>query len=633
MNCTFLPPLSIIESFYLLSTPRTSLTIFCLKWYVYLDGMHLLQLHRPHLIQPCSNMYGKIHKIVWQIGKLLPNPLARHCSAAAGHSQWDHMTDPAQIAASICGHEMRLGRWQSLLCTTMGEGGLQFDCIVIGGGNAGFSAAHSAREHGCQNVLIIDSCSPEYIGGNSYFTAGGFRTVHDGLQDVVPLVSNVAPDKLSQIDITSYTSADFTGDIMRMSASQSDPGLVESLVSNSRKTVQWLRDHVGVRFVLSFNRQAFLVDGVQKFWGGMVLATEDGGKGLMVDHMRKAAEEGVEFWDSCKATELIVAKGAVVGVVVNHAGVLKRLLAKGVVIACGGFESSKSLRKSHLGENWGRAKVRGTPFNIGDGFNLVSVVHAQEVGEKGGCHSTCWDAHAPDNAGDRKITNQFTKSGYPLGIMVNVDGKRFVDEGEDYRNYTYAKFGRLINEQPEGVVWQIWDSKVTSLLRVEEYAEDVVRRITSNSVDELVAKLAEDGVQNAEQLKATILDFNQGVSGHRAKQGGLKFDPAVKDGLGTEGVAPPKSNWAQTLDTPPYVAVKVACGITFTFYGLKIDPMTAAVINKEQQPIPGLFCAGEMVGGLFYNNYPGGSGLTSGAVFGRIAGRSVAREVSGPIIT
>jgi succinate dehydrogenase/fumarate reductase flavoprotein subunit len=244
-----------------------------------------------------------------------------------------------------------------------------------------------------------------------------------------------------------------------------------------------------------------------------------------------------------------------------------------------------------------RFQVRGTPFNVGDGFKLARMVHAQETGERGGCHSTCWDAHAPDDAGDRNLTNQFTKSGYPLGIMVNSQGKRFVDEGEDYRNYTYAKFGRLINEQPEGVAWQIWDSKVMPLLRVEEYADDVVRRLQASSLEELIGILAKDGVQDPEQLKKTIVDFNNGVSSHRAKSHGLKFDPAVKDNLSTEGITPPKTNWAQTLDKPPYLAVKVACGITFTFYGLKIDPKTAAVVDKEQRPIPGLFCAGEMVGG------------------------------------
>jgi succinate dehydrogenase/fumarate reductase flavoprotein subunit len=233
--------------------------------------------------------------------------------------------------------------------------------IVIGGGNAGFSAAHSAKEHGCQKVLVVDSCSSDYIGGNSYFTASAFRTVHGGLKDVVPLVTNVSPDQLDKIDITPYSGDDFAGDIMRMSASQSDPGLVEALVSNSRKTVQWLRDYVGLRFVLSFHRQAFLVDGVQKFWGGMVLATEDGGKGLMVDHMRKADEEGIHFWHSCKATELIIDAGVVVGVVVvdnNDGGEAKHLRAKGIVIASGGFEANKSLREHYLGENWVRAKVK-----------------------------------------------------------------------------------------------------------------------------------------------------------------------------------------------------------------------------------------------------------------------------------
>jgi aspartate oxidase len=174
----------------------------------------------------------------------------------------------------------------------------------------------------------------------------------------VPLVSNVSPDKLAKIDITPYSSTDFTGDIMRMSDSRSDPDLVKALVSNSRDTVQWLKDHVGIKFVLSFHRQAFLVDGIQKFWGGIALASEDGGKGLMNDHMRKAEEGGIQFWHNCKATELIVKGGTVVGVVVNHNGKLERLSAKGVVMACGGFEANKSLRQLYLGPTWGRAKVK-----------------------------------------------------------------------------------------------------------------------------------------------------------------------------------------------------------------------------------------------------------------------------------
>ena len=102
----------------------------------------------------------------------------------------------------------------------------------------------------------------------------------------------------------------------------------------------------------------------------------------------------------------------------------------------------------------------------------------------------------------------------------------------------------------------------------------------------------------------------------------IRFDPNVKDGRATSGLAIDKSNWANTLDEPPFEAYQVGCGITFTFGGLRIDADSAQVMDSDLQPIPGLFAAGELVGGVFYFNYPGGSGLMSGSVFGRLAGAS-----------
>src|SRR5581483_9691306 len=122
-------------------------------------------------------------------------------------------------------------------------------------------------------------------------------------------------------------------------------------------------------------------------------------------------------------------------------------------------------------------------------------------------------------------------------------------------------------------------------------------------------------------LARTVLAFNEAV------QPG-EFNPAVLDGKGTRGLAPPKSNWALPLDTPPFVGFAVTCGITFTFGGLRIVADTAQVLDTEDHPIPGLYAAGELVGGLFYHNYAGGSGLMAGAVFGRIAGEHAARAVT-----
>ena len=283
-----------------------------------------------------------------------------------------------------------------------------------------------------------------------------------------------------------------------------------------------------------------------------------------------------------------------------------------VVLACGGFESSATWRTRYLGPGWDLARVRGTRFNTGDGIQMALDVGAAPRGHWSGCHAVAWDVNAPE-FGDLAVGDGFQKHSYPLGIMVNNEGRRFVDEGADFRNYTYAKYGAEILRQPQQCAWQLFDAKVSSMLR-DEYRIRQVTRLTANSIAELADKL--DGM-HAANLIVTVNKFNNAVQMH------VPFDPTVKDGRGTTGLDVPKSNWANRLDTAPFEAYGVACGITFTFGGLHVDPR-ARVISQANTPIPGLFAAGELMGGLFYFNYPGGSGLTSGAVFGRIAGREAA---------
>jgi len=264
---------------------------------------------------------------------------------------------------------------------------------------------------------------------------------------------------------------------------------------------------------------------------------------------------------------------------------------------------------------------------------LAQAVGAKLTGDWKGCHSTAWDANAKADTGDRNLSNQYTKSGYPLGIMVNTLGNRFVDEGEDFRNYTYAKFGSAILHQPGGCAFQIFDNQVISWLRVEEYGEGIVKKFIANSIDKLADKLVTEGLEDKHQFCQTLSTFNNAVQ-LRQQELPLKWDPAVKDALSTQSsrssLPLPKSNWALPITEPPFMAVKVTCGVTFTFGGLAIDPDTSAVLSeKTGKPIEGLFCAGEMVGGLFYTNYPGGSGLTAGAVYGRKAGLQSAKLTLG----
>jgi tricarballylate dehydrogenase len=280
------------------------------------------------------------------------------------------------------------------------------------------------------------------------------------------------------------------------------------------------------------------------------------------------------------------------------------------VLACGGFESNADLRSKHLGDGWQHAKVRGTPYNTGGGITAALDAGAAPYGQWDGCHAVAWDLNAPPY-GNRTIGDLYQKHSYPFGIVVNVDGRRFVDEGADYRNYTYAKYGREIMAQPHRAAFQIFDAKVTHLLR-DEYRIAQATKAEASTIEQLAGALGID----TDGLARTVRDFNAVV------QDG-PFDPTVLDGKHTYGIDPPKSNWALPIDTPPYLGYAVTCGITFTFGGLRIDT-SARVLDARGQAIPGLFAAGELVGGLFHNNYAGGSGLMAGAVFGRIAGNSAA---------
>lgn len=281
--------------------------------------------------------------------------------------------------------------------------------------------------------------------------------------------------------------------------------------------------------------------------------------------------------------------------------------------------------------------IRGTPYNTGDCLEMaIRTLGAQPVGNWSGCHAVAWDANANPHIGDRVASNEYTKSGYPLGLMININGKRFVDEGIDLRNFTYAKFGRAILHQPEQTAFQVWDNQTAAWLRSEEYREERVERITADTIEELAEKCEQRGLQDRNSFVTTIREYNDAVYAHRSEKASanLKWDPAIKDGLSTQSSTKqlelPKSNWALPLVQGPFLAVKVTCGITFTFGGLKVIPKTAQLVNASTgRGIPGVYCIGEMLGGLFYQNYPGGSGLTSGAVFGRRAGRAAARRASG----
>src|SRR6266568_1974419 len=476
-----------------------------------------------------------------------------------------------------------------------------WDVIVVGGGNAALCAALSAKET-AKRVLVLERAPESEAGGNSRFTAGLLRIVYNGADDLGRLIE-LSKEELERTDFGTYTADQFLDDMARVTEYRCDPDLTEILVKESFPTALWMKKK-GLRFTAAWGRQAFKIDGRFKFWGGLTLEAIGGGPGLVESLTQIAKKNGIEIWYSARAVSLIADDEGVHGVVVKRAGKTTEVKGKAVVLAAGGFQANPEWRTRYLGPGWELAKVRGTRFNTGDVIRMALAIGAAPTGNWSGCHAVAWERNAPE-FGDLAVGDQFQKHSYPWGIYINAEGKRFVDEGADFRNYTYAKYGRVILNQPGQFAWQIFDAKVKSQLR-DEYRIKQVTKVTANTLEELVKKL--DDVNADAALKTDI-----------------PFNPNVKDGRRTQGLAVNKSNWANTIDTPPFEAYAVTCGITFTFGGLRINT-DAQVISTDGEPISGLYAAGELVGGIFYFNYPGGTGLTNGAVFGKIAGASAARS-------
>jgi tricarballylate dehydrogenase len=484
------------------------------------------------------------------------------------------------------------------------------DVIVVGAGNAALCAALAAAEAGA-TVTVLERAPEARSGGNSRFTAGAFRCVYDGVDDLRALMPDLTDAEVESADFGTYTEAQFFDDMGRVTEYRTDPELCELLVTRSRPTMRWMQRR-GVRFMPIWGRQAYRIGGRFKFWGGLTVEAWGGGPGLIETLYGLAAAAGVEIRFGAHATALLADDDGVHGVRMRQGGRTSDLRAAAVVLACGGFESNTEWRTRYLGPGWDLAKVRGTRFNTGEGIRMALDIGAAPFGNWSGCHAVGWDRNAPD-FGDLAVGDGFQKHSYPLGVLINARGERFVDEGADFRNYTYAKYGRAILAQPGQFAWQVFDAKVTGLLR-DEYRIRQATRVRADTLEELASKLED---VDAPRALATLEAFNAAVMSDVA------FDLNVKDGRGTRGLPVPKSNWANPLDTPPFEAFAVTCGVTFTFGGLKID-RTGRVIDADGAAIPGLYAAGELVGGLFYNNYPGGSGLMAGAVFGRIAGAGAA---------
>jgi tricarballylate dehydrogenase len=482
------------------------------------------------------------------------------------------------------------------------------DVIVVGGGNAALIAALAATDRG-RSVILLERAPQDEAGGNSFYTAGATRIVHDGLDDLLDLVE---PDERhDRTEVPPYTERDYLDDLAKVTEGRSDPEMGRVVAAESAEVLRWLRREHGVRFRLMYERQAYeRPDGGYLFWGGLHVGNVDGGEGLLRDETRAAQRAGVDLRYEHHVVDLVTDGDAVTGVVVETPEGRRTLHGRSVILASGGFESNAELRERFLGTGWQHAKVRGTPFNTGELTLRALELGAASGGDWSTCHSVQWDAWAEDNESNRELTNRLTRQSYILGIIVNKDGERFVDEGADFRNYTYARYGADVLAQPDSIAFQVFDADLRPMLRPQEYEMPGIGEVVADTLEELASQLGVD----VDGFVRTVRGFNDAIDRDVA------FDPTVKDGRAA-AVTPPKSNWANPIETAPFYAYPVTCGVTFTFGGLKGD-LDGRVLREDGTPIPGLFACGEALGGLFSGNYPGGSGLAAGGVFGRRAGRA-----------
>ena len=488
----------------------------------------------------------------------------------------------------------------------MEENELAYDVVVVGAGNAALCAALSAQEYGA-SVLVLEKAPASAQGGNCPYTGGGFRFVHQGIEDLRGLLPDLTDRQVANIDMGPYTAQDFNTHLMTVTHGETDPDLMEVIIAQSRPTVEWMHSK-GVTWELS-DRAGQISSAPSTVPSSVGLTAWQSGVGLIQMLTTACRRAGVQIVYETKMLRLLQdSRGGVCGVTVQDIDGVHDIRSRGVVLACGGFEANQEMRLKYLGTGWERAKVRGAKYNTGDGHRAAMEVGAKPVGQWTGCHATPVDYDAPPT-GVLEATDKMPRRSYPLGITVNTAGRRFFDEGEGFAEQTFVNTAHYILDQPRGLAFQIFDSKAAVHLEARYSLSEAVE---AGSISELAEKLQ----ISPSALTATVETFNT-----EAHEG--EYVIRALDGRSTRSIDPPKSNWAIKIDSPPFVAYKVTGGITYTYGGPKIDPR-AQVVDMEDRPIPGLFAAGEMVGGILFHNSLRAAGLMHGAVFGKLAGANAA---------
>ena len=452
----------------------------------------------------------------------------------------------------------------------------RWDVVVIGGGNAGLVAALAARRH-VPRVLVLERAAAAMRGGNTRHTRN-IRCVHD---------------RADAYNTGAYPFDELWRDLCGVGTGPSNEKLAELTVRESETVPQWMSGH-GIRWQPPLAGTLHLGRTNRFFLGG--------GKALINTYHRTAAKAGIAVAYDTVVEDFQIEDDRCTALITS----VGEIRARAVVCASGGFEANLEWLRRYWGAAADNYVIRGSPDNDGRVLAALYKHGADRAGQERGFHAVAVDARAPRFDGG--IATRLDS--IPFGIVLNRDGRRFYDEGEEIWPKRYAIWGRNIAEQPGQIAYSLWDAKVRRLFLPPMYGP-----AQAGSVSELAGELGLDG----QAVIASVAEFN------RAVRPGGSFDPTSLDGCSTEGISPPKSNWAQPLDTPPYYGLAMRPGITFTYLGVAVNDQ-ARVLRTDGSAFANILAAGEiMSGNILSTGYLAGFGLTIGSVWGRIAGTEAAR--------
>jgi tricarballylate dehydrogenase len=453
------------------------------------------------------------------------------------------------------------------------------DVLVVGGGNAGLSAAITAREAGA-SVVLLEHAPKAFRGGNSRHTRN-LRLRHES-----PTATLTG----------SYSGSDYWKDLLSVTHGKTDEHLARIAIDGTAELLPWMEAH-GARFQPALEGTLSLSRTNAFFLGG--------GKALMNAYYGVAERLGVSVIYDTEVRSLCLVNGMVREVLTVKNGASAPVRPKAVVVCSGGFQANIDWLREYWGEAASNFIIRGTPYAQGVVLRNLLEQGVAAVGDPTQFHAVAVDARAPKFDGG--IVSRLDC--VPFSVVVDRAGRRFYDEGEDIWPKRYAIWGRLVAQRPEQIAYAVTDAKSEKLFMPSAFPP-----LRAESLGELARKLGID----AAALEATVRNFNQAVRPGR-------FDPNVLDDCRTEGIDPPKTHWARPINEAPFIGYPLRPGITFTYLGVKVD-QNARALMQDGRSSANLFAAGEiMAGNILGEGYIAGVGMAIGAVFGRIAGREAAK--------